>query len=340
VGKTSLLKAVQDTAAEAGFVTVWVTARDDESLVGQFTQGLIGGLDQIGVTIQRDSRIRDRVRMLEVQFGVGPAKAGVGLDLTDRGSASSRSAAPALRDLVAAAAQAARERGSAGICVLVDELQAAPAADLRTLAYAWQELQIKHDQPAAALYAAGLPNTPDVLTDAVTFSERFAFRRLEPLTDPEAREALIRTAETADVRWESDIVDQVVTLAQGYPYFVQLYGDAIWQSAAAEAGTVLGAQHLNRARAIVEEDTQAMFRARWSKATPGEQRLLTAMATLGDDSIRRADLASRLGVSSDELSVQRRRLIDKGLIESASHGHLRFTTPGFAAFIRDETGSR
>jgi hypothetical protein len=339
VGKTSLLKAVQDTAAEAGFVTVWVTARADESLAAQIAHGLVAGLDQIGITAHRDTRFRDRVQTLEVELGVGPAKAGVGMDVGGRPSAATPPAAPTLRELITSGANEARVRGSAGVCLLVDEMQAAPAGDLRTVAYAWQELQVQHDQPASVLYAAGLPNTPDVLTKAVTFSERFAFRPLERLTDDEASEALVRTAATADVTWAPGVVEQVVALAQGYPYFVQLYGDAIWHAAAPEAGTVLTTEHLQAARTSVETDTQAMFRARWGKASPGEQRLLAAMARLGNGPVRRADLAAELGVNSDELSVQRRRLIDKGLIETAGYGRLRFTTPGFAAFVQAETSS-
>jgi AAA ATPase domain len=338
VGKTSLLKAVQDTAAEAGFVTVWATARTDESLAGQIAHGLADGLDGIGVTLLRDARLRDRIRTLELELGVGPAKAGVEVDVTPDEPRAGAPAATALRDLVTAGAVSARERGSAGVCVIVDELQAAPAADLRTVAYAWQEMQVQHDQPPAALFAAGLPNTPDVLTDAVTFSERFAFRPLNRLTDAEAADALTRTAMQARVSWAPGVVDQVARRAQGYPYFVQLYGDAIWQAAQPEPGAVLTPEHLQRADEIVAADTQAMFRARWAKATSGEQRLLTAMAQFGDAPVRRADLAARLGVSSTDLSVQRRRLLDKGLIETAGHGRLQFTTPGFAAFVRDETG--
>lgn len=338
VGKTSLLKAVLDSAAEAGFVTAWCTARADESLVGQIAHNLADGLDQIGVTGDGDSRLRDRIRTLELELGVGPAKAGIEVDVSPAQAASRAPATRALRDLLVTGSGAARARGSAGVCLLVDELQAAPGADLRTVAYAWQEMQVQPDPPVAALFAAGLPNTPDVLTDAVTFSERFAFRPLGRLSDAEVVDALTLTAAPSQVTWAPGLVDAVAERAQGYPYFVQLYGDAIWQAAAPEAGTILRHEHLERAEAAVEADAQTMFRSRWAKATPGEQRLLAAMARSGDQAVRRADLAARLGVSSDDLSVQRRRLLDKGLIETAGHGRLRFTTPGFSAFIRGELG--
>jgi hypothetical protein len=91
-----------------------------------------------------------------------------------------------------------------------------------------------------------------------------------------------------------------------HPYFVQLYGDAVWQAAAPDPGVVLGREHLLRAQSIVDVDT---------------------MSRLGDEPVRRADLADHLGVNGEHLGVQRRRLIDKGLIESAGHGRLRSTTP-------------
>ena len=44
-------------------------------------------------------------------------------------------------------------------------------------------------------------------------------------------------------------------------------------------------------------------------------------------------------MSSNDLSEPRRSLLDKGLVESADRGTLRFTVPGFAAFVRAESGS-
>ena len=50
-------------------------------------------------------------------------------------------------------------------------------------------------------------------------------------------------------------------------------------------------------------------------------------------------IAERMGVTSNDLSEPRRSLLDKGLVESADRGTLRFTVPGFAAFVRSESGS-
>lgn len=340
VGKTSLLKTVRESAARAGLVTAWVTARADESLVASLVHALAAELDRIGVDVARRTPWSERLERLGLELGVGPAKAGVELDVTPSaaGHGGRRAASAAFGDLLSTAALEARARGSAGICLLIDEIQAAPRADLRTLAYAWQELQNAVPEPPAVLFAAGLPNTPDVLTAAVTFSERFGFRTLERLGAEDAAEALEVPAAQHDVTWAPGLLDEVVALAQGYPYFLQLYGDALWRRARPVTGTRLGPEHLEDAHADVEHELATMFRARWAKASPGERRLLEAMAALGDDAVRRGDVAARLGVGTNDLSVPRRSLLDKGLIEVAAHGMLRFTVPGFAAFVRDESG--
>lgn len=337
VGKTSLLKAVRDAGAEAGLVTAWVTARTDEGLVASLVHALGEGLDAIGVDVSRRRGLRERLRTLTVELGAGPARAGVELDVSPVRQPGHGAASAALGAFVTEASRAARDRGSAGLCLLVDEIQAAPVADLRTIAYAWQELQDRQPQPAAVLFAAGLPNSPDVLTSAVTFSERFAFRTLQRLDDAAAAEALLLPAETHGVTWEPRLVSEVVALTQGYPYFLQLYGDALWRAAAPVEGGVLECRHLATAEGQVVAELETMFRARWAKASPGERRLLAAMAASGEEPVRRADLAARLGVSSNDLSVPRRSLLDKGLIEVSGRGTLSFTTPGFADFVREES---
>lgn len=337
VGKTSLLKAIREHANEAGFVSAWVTARGDESLTTQLIGALRRGLEPIGVTADTDPRLRDRIRTLTLELGAGPAKAGVELDVASQPPIGGAVAA-ALAEFITSWSLAARERGSAGLCLIVDEVQAAPLQDLRTVAYAWQEMQGQTPEPAALFFAAGLPNAPDVLTDAVTFSERFAFRTLERLDDNDAADALTGPAALHEVQWEPQLIDRVIAQAQGYPYFLQLYGDALWNTCSPDAGGVLTVSALDQAQEQVRAELTTMFRARWAKATPAEQRLLAAMSHFGEEPVRRSDLAGQLNVTSNDLSIPRRDLIDKGLIETAGRGNLRFTTPGFAAFIRTETG--
>ena len=74
-----------------------------------------------------------------------------------------------------------------------------------------------------------------------------------------------------------------------------------------------------------------------AKINPEQRRVVMAMAELGDGPVSRAALAGRLGITSEALSRPRKELIDRGLVEPAGRGLLRFTIPGFAGFLRAQT---
>jgi hypothetical protein len=172
----------------------------------------------------------------------------------------------------------------------------------------------------------------------VTFSERFAYRRLEPLTDEAVQIALAGPAGELGVGWETDALEEATRVAQGYPYSVQLIGDSTWAAAGfPDAGATLTVDHVRDGKRRMRQDLNALFRSRWEKCAPSEQALMQAMAEHGDGPVRRADIAQSLGVSSGDLSVPRARLIDKGIIDIAGHGHLQFTIPGFARYVRGRT---
>ena len=96
---------------------------------------------------------------------------------------------------------------------------------------------------------------------------------------------------------------------------------------------VLGAKTLEEAQVSVNEDMSALHRARWSKASPREREVLSAMAHLGSVNVVRADIAKALGVTSGALGTVRQSLLDKGIVQIAGHGLLSFTAPGFAEHV-------
>jgi hypothetical protein len=83
-----------------------------------------------------------------------------------------------------------------------------------------------------------------------------------------------------------------------------------------------------------------MYRARWDGAPQLERDLMAAMAGLavrGTEVVARADVAAAMRRESRAISVPRARLIDRGVIEASGRGRLRFTLPGMARWIREET---
>lgn len=244
-----------------------------------------------------------------------------------------------LKSLVIEGTRAALEEGHRGLVLLIDEIQDADSGSLRALAVTWQDLQAEqHDLPAG-VFAAGLPETPEVIAAAATFSERFAYRHLERLSPDASRLAITKPAADQGVRWEKEAVDRVVDHTAGYPYTLQLYGDATWAAAGnPDRGAVLDLGHVTRGHAQVEDDLQGLFRARWNKSTEAEQQFMTAMAAAAEEAAaaERAVIAALLGRESRAVSMARASLIDKGFITPAGRGRLEFTIPGFDAFVRKQ----
>lgn len=324
VGKTSLLRRVRQDALSLGLTPIYVTAGNG-SLSSVIADEARSQIQQWGIPGGPGEWL-DR---LSLTLGV-PGIASVTAETAPRSPLPQ--ATRAFRELVERTARTAREQGHKGIAVLVDELQDADQEGLRTVAYAWQELQ--DSKVPAVLLTAGLSHTPDVVTAAVTSAERFAFRPMRGLEDHEVREALTGPASDLGVRWETPVLQDVVEATRGYPYSVQLWGDAMWASSGSpDPGGVLGSRAFDAARVSVDQDMNSLHRARWSKTTGRERDLIRAMARLGGSDVARGEIARALHVATSALGPARQSLLDKGIIQIAGHGRLSFTAPGFAEYV-------
>ncbi len=241
----------------------------------------------------------------------------------------------ALEDLLHGAATLARGQHGAGLIVFLDELHTASADDLSILLNTVQNLDGEREDNPLAVVTAGLPVTPEAITRAATFGERSSFVPLDVLSDADARSLLTVPAEALEVTWSAEALDLLATECRGHPYLLQLMGSATWQAARPQSGGTLTADHVHAGIPAARDQLDAMFRARWSSATPAERAFIRAMAAVGTDNVTRAAIAAELGQDSRSISVPRERLIEKGVIEPVGHGLVRFTMPGFAAYVRD-----
>ncbi len=334
LGKTSLLREAQRRAEQLGALTLWVTAGGEQPLIA----GFASELERQSTSWSKSARAGVERTLRQVKLTVGvPGLAHVESTWAPAGAAEA-TAAPArqLEDLIRAAVKSAARTHPGGLVLFVDEIQEADPGGLRALATCWQHLQAEGSDVPAAAFAAGLPNAPGVIARVATFSERFAYRTMEPLEHDPAQVALWMPAREVGVAWDQDAIDEAVQLADGYPYTLQLVGDASWAAAGYPANGSVTRAHVQAAQSHVADEMQALYAARWDKATRLEQDFMAAMAARGDGPIERAAIAEALEVSTRELSVPRARLIDKGLVVASGRGALIFTVPGFAAWIRDQ----
>ncbi|OUE24574.1 ATP-binding protein [Clavibacter michiganensis] len=342
IGKTSLLREAQRIFGGYDVRTVLITADPNEDLV----RSLLAELKRIVGTGTRSRRAAlEAIDSATLTIGV-PGIAQVGVTVAPERTRAAASAKQLQQAFRAALASVIHD-GDAGIVILIDEIQEADPESLRTVAYAWQEMSPLRasdpDQPRAALFAVGLPGAPVKINKAVTFSERFSFQPMHGLSSAGAREALDATARDAGVSWEMDALDLSVTESRGYPYKVQLIGDAAWRAAATRLGqdglTPIDAITLPDVLAAlptVDAEMRTLFTARWRSASPRQQDMLVAIAHLGGEDVKRGSLAEELGTTTRAISVARQKLLDKGLVDANKHGHLSFTVPGFTEFVLDQ----
>jgi hypothetical protein len=137
-----------------------------------------------------------------------------------------------------------------------------------------------------------------------------------------------------DVGFEPNAVKLILEASAGYPHFLQEYGRVLWNEVETSP---IRARDVRSSQALISEALgRRFFRDRFETATDAEQRYMSAMAELGDDPVRTADVAARAGYKNlASAATLRDGLLRKDLIYSPRRGLVAFTVPLFAAYMRE-----
>lgn len=333
VGKTVLLGAFREHAQRAEWVSVETeitrTTRFGERM-GHLTKR---ALLEIAPAARWTARARRAARVLQ-SFSLtvstdGSVTGSLELDPLE-GQADSGDLGEDLTDLLVALGEAASEHDR-GVVFLLDEVQFLDAEAFEALIAALHRT-VQRQLPLT-LVGAGLPQLPRLAGEAKSYAERlFRFARIGPLDEAAATEALVAPVRELEVEIAPKAVRTVLAYTEGYPYFVQEYGRALWDRA---AGPAIGAVDAVEAQAAVEAKLDAdFFAVRLERASDAEVRYLRALAGLGPEARRASEVAAALGRSIEQVAAMRGRLIDKGLIYAPKRGLTAFTVPQFDRFLR------
>ena len=132
---------------------------------------------------------------------------------------------------------------------------------------------------------------PGLAGEAKSYAERlFKFPMIGELPPEAAAEALVEPARAEGVRFEEAAVALITEYTEGYPYFIQEFGRAVWNLA---EGPEITREDADAALSIVEgELDESFFRARVQRSTPEELRYMRAMPRWG--AMRRRQLMLRM----------------------------------------------
>ncbi|PRY54008.1 AAA ATPase-like protein [Knoellia remsis] len=353
VGKTVLLNALRSAAVRAKWGTGKLEARPDQSLRRPLSSALHQAVRELGHPSENEVQ-----HVLGVIKAFAQRSAPAGAKLREKwspgidapavtGRADSGDIEIDLVELFTDLGGLAADTGR-GIAVFIDEMQDLGPDDVSALCAACHELS-QSGLPVIVV-GAGLPHLPAVLSASKSYSERlFRYSRIDRLPRAAADAALELPAEDEGAAYDSAALDAMYAATGGYPYFIQAYGKAVWDVAAASPVT---AEDVRVAAPEAESELAVgFFGSRFERATPGEREYLRAMADVafavaeaGEEaldeieSVPTADVAAHLKRKPQSLSPARDALLKKGLIYSGERGRIAFTVPHFGRYLREQTG--
>jgi len=333
VGKTVLLTTFEARARERGWTTVEAEITKNTDFGGGMAQLARRALLQVAPRARwkdRAKRAAGVLRSFQITVSTdGSVTASMGVDPLE-GVADSGELAEDLTDLLVALGDAAGEHET-GVVVLLDEVQFLDTIELEALIAALHKT-VQRQLPIT-LVGAGLPQLPRLAGEAKSYAERlFKFPTIGRLAREEAARALVQPAKELGVVYEDEAVAAILGYTEGYPYFIQEYGNVLWDLTERPPIAVSDAETAKEA--VEAKLDSSFFRVRVERTTELELRYMRAMAELGSDPQPAKDVAGLLGRTSEQLGPTRSRLIDKGLLYTPGHGLAAFTVPQFDRYVR------
>lgn len=333
VGKTVLLLEFERIALEKGWVAISAEVSKNTPFDRQIANLARKALFQVSPKARWGDRARSAAAVIR-SFSLtvqpdGGLTAGLDVEALD-GAADSGSLIDDLPEVFEAIGRAAAERET-GVVFLLDEIQFVTKEDLEALIASIHKATQR--KLPVTFAAAGLPQLPGLSGDAKSYAERlFRYVTIDALPKPEAGEALTRPALDEGVQFQSGAVSDVYELTEGYPYFLQEYGRAAWNAA---DGEMITSDDIAAAHPLVEAELdESFFKTRVQRSTKEELRYMRAMAELGREEQKAADVAEVLGKTSEQVAPLRARLINKGLLYTPRFGYAKFTVPQFDLFMK------
>jgi hypothetical protein len=334
VGKTVLLGRFYREALGQNWVVIEVeaTKHEDATFRGRMAADAKAALFALSPRARWNDRL-ERAGSVLRSFSLsvdasGTVSAGLNVDpiegVGDRGDLQHD-----LTDLFVALGEAAQSK-ERGVVLLYDEVQFLSRSQLEAIISALHKT-VQRGLPLT-MVGAGLPQIAELAGDAKSYAERlFRFPRIGHLGEDDARKALSTPAEEEGAHFTEGALLRALETTGGYPYFLQELGYAVWGVA---EGPEITEQDVIDAEALYQAKLDSsFFRVRLDRASAKQTAYLRAMAELGPEPQKAADVAAVMGRESTQVGTTRAELIAMGLLYTPEHGYASFTVPHFDKFM-------
>lgn len=332
VGKTVVLNRAVELARGHGYLVAQLEASENVDFIVELASALRRILSEISIrerAVQAASAALRVLKSFALKLGLTDLSVSLGVE-PERGVGDSGVLNTDLTNLLVKIGEAAREE-EAGLLIAIDEVQYLTEKQFEAIIMAVH--RITQLQLPVIVIGTGLPQLPALAGNAKSYSERlFEFRKIGPLTEPQAREAVRKPAEDEGVLFDDDALTMIYKTTEGYPYFLQEWAYHAWNHA---AKSPINANDIaNVHDEVIANLDDSFFRVRFDRLTARERKYLRAMAELPAGQRRSGDIAGVLGVKVQTLAPARSSLIQKGMIYSPQYGETAFTVPLFDDFMK------
>jgi hypothetical protein len=341
VGKTVLLGKFKEIAlSKSAVVVMYEIPKGGRSLGPRFGTLARRALLEISPSDRWKDRAK-RAASVITSFGLtfnpdGSMRFGVDVSALP-GIADSGELSADLTDVVVALGEAAKDHNQT-VVFLFDEIQYLTTEELGALILA--KHQVNQLRLPIVFAGAGLPQLPALAGTAQTYAERmFSFPEIGKLDEPAAEAAIEEPANKLAVEYETLATKHILSYTEGYPFFIQEYGKAVWNLAEVSPITLddaLAAE--DQVEAVLDQD---FFSVRTDGLPDKELDYIRALAALGSGQHTQLEVAKQMGKSSSaKVGSQVTRLIERGLIYRTRRGSIAFAVPHFDRYVLREYGAK
>lgn len=352
VGKTVLLKEYRRTSRERD----WVVIRRDLSPrlndEAAFITAIASDLQQALETLSAKAKL-GRVATDAAKAISATIELATGVTLTVSAGTTGKRAVleDHLRDALFRVGTAAAASGR-GVAFLYDEAHVLFDRErdeqfpLSALLGAFVQAQDFEDEDLPVMLGlGGLPSLVANLQAARSHSERlFKVEVLDNLSlglgadgmSPAASALVKALPDNSPIHFDPDVAERVANDVNGYPYFIQWYGEALWD-AADESGSdaVTHALYDETSASIQDGLDSEFFVGRYEEANRAEQTTLRVAASLGGETFRVKALQQEFkSLKPNAVQQSLLRLVQNNLIYRVRHGEYAYTAPLFGDYLR------
>jgi len=193
------------------------------------------------------------------------------------------------------------------------------------------QIMIRKDYPIS-LIMTGLPKAISELqnNEALTFLLRSQRITLPFLNEVSVQYSYKNIFDQADREIPLDVLKRMTSLTRGYSYAFQLLGYYVWDS---EEKAVSN----ETIDSIMDKYKEGLFRNAYFKIfeelSKMDQNFLLAMAKSENEYVSMKEMVDELNKDNNYLATYRRRLMEAGIINSPSYGHVEFALPLFKDYL-------